>query len=115
MTRLSGYRHGRLNVDGETHTADLIVTPAGIHAGWWRDGGHGVLVSDIAMILDDPPEVLVLGTGSTGRMEPSAEAMEALRAAGIVVEVHPTARAVERFNELSASGVTVGAGLHLTC
>lgn len=115
MTRLSGYRHGRVEVDGEVHTEDLMVTPSGVHAGWWRDGGHGVLVSDVAAILDDPPEVFVFGTGSTGRMEPSPEAMKALRTAGIEVEVHLTARAVERFNEISDAGREVGAGLHLTC
>ena len=115
MSRLSGYRHGRIEVDGDVHTFDLVITPNGIHADWWREGGHQVLPGDIDMVLEDPPEILVLGTGSAGRMAPTSEALEALDEAGIEVEQLPTERAVDRFNELADAGVAVGAGLHLTC
>lgn len=115
MSRLSGYRHGRLEVDGEEHHRDLVITPSAVHPDWWREGGHGVLVEDVQVILDDPPEVLVFGTGSSGRMSPGDDALGALREAGIEVEVHRTDQAVERFNELDASGFSVGAALHLTC
>jgi hypothetical protein len=110
------YRHGRMVIDGRVQTKDLIVTRHGIRPNWWRDEGHTVTTEDLEVVLGDPPDVLIVGTGSAGRMQPTADVERVAQEAGIDLEVMPTAEAVERFNEVVGLGdVDVAAAFHLTC
>lgn len=112
---IDDYRFGRMVVDGEEHTFDLIVTPGGAHPDWWRPEGHRCTVSDLAPVFDDPADVLVIGTGMSERMRPEDSLEETLRGHDIVTEAHPTDEAVARFNELAAAGQRVAGAFHLTC
>jgi hypothetical protein len=42
MARLEDYSFGRLTVDGQEHTRDLIVLPDRIVSEWWRREGHSL-------------------------------------------------------------------------
>jgi hypothetical protein len=108
------YEFGRIVVDGRVETFDLIVTRSGVHPNWWRPGGHALTIEDLGAVLEDPPEVLVVGTGADRRMCPESGLAEALAGHGIELELMDTFAAVQRFNELL--GVrNVAAALHLTC
>ena len=113
--RLSGYRHGRIEVGGAEQRHDLIVLPDRVIRDWWRDRGHYVKATDLEAVLAAPPQVLVVGTGSMGMMTVDPDLAAALSARGIALEALPTAAAVERFNELEAGEMAVAAALHLTC
>ncbi len=113
MERIRDYRFGHVVVDGQTHTRDVIVLPARVVANWWRREGHGLVLDDLAEVIDELPERLVVGAGATSQMRPDPGALEALRRRGIEVEVLPTTKAVRRFAECDPA--RTAAALHLTC
>jgi hypothetical protein len=113
MGRIEDYRFGHVVVDGKEHTKDLIVLPDRVVPGWWRKDGHGLVMEDLAGVVDDLPERLVVGTGADGRMHPDPDVISELERRGVKVEVLPTAEAVQRFGELDPA--TSAAALHLTC
>lgn len=108
------YEYGRIVVDGREERRDLILTRSGIHPNWWRENGHSLTLDDLQAVLAEPPEILVVGTGTSGNMRPVPGLETELGSRGIQVEIMPTLEAVNRFNELL--GVrNVAAALHLTC
>jgi hypothetical protein len=113
VARLEEYRFGRVLLDGNEETRDLIVLPARVIRNWWRRDGHALVIDDLEDILDDLPERLIVGTGASGQMRPDPSALDRLRKLGVSVEVLPTGEAVARFGELDPDGTA--AALHLTC
>ena len=113
--RIETYEFGRLRVDGRDFSSDLIVRPEGVEAPWWRQEGHRLAAVDLAAVLAAGPEVLVIGTGSLGRMEVPAHTRTALEEQGIQVHALPTAQAVQLFNRLDADGSRPVGAFHLTC
>jgi hypothetical protein len=113
MPRVEGYRFGRLVVDGEEQTRDVIVLPDRLVTNWWRAEGHRLALADLGEVIDELPERLVVGTGAYGQMRPDAEALDQLRQRGVDVEALPTEEAVRRYSELDPS--RTAAALHLTC
>jgi hypothetical protein len=113
MSRLEGYRFGRLLVDGQEETRDVIVLPGRVVRNWWRKDGHSLVMDDLEEVLDELPERLIVGTGASGEMQPERKALDHLRKRGIEVIVKRTDEAVRLFAELDPS--TTAAALHLTC
>ena len=66
------------------------------------------------MLLDDPPEVLIIGAGTNGRMSLPTGLREYLVDKGIDVDYHQTDHAIELYNQRDPSKKTVAA-LHITC
>jgi hypothetical protein len=113
MPRLEDYSFGRIVVDGETETTDVIVLPNRVVRNWWRRDGHGLVLDDLDAVLDELPARLIVGTGAHGRMEPDPDTLAKLRERGIDVDVLPTGEAVERYS--SSNPAETAAALHLTC
>ena len=113
MPRIDDYSFGRIVVDGEVETHDVILLPRRIVRNWWRLDGHRLVLEDLADVLAELPERLVVGTGAYGRMTPDPGALERLRARGIDVEPMPTGEAVRRYGALDPG--RTAAALHLTC
>jgi hypothetical protein len=113
VARMEGYEFGRVVVDGEVHTKDVIVLPDRVVANWWRKDGHSLVLEDLEEVLDDLPDTLVVGAGADERMRPDAHLLDELRARGVEVQVLPTDRAVSRYGQLDPG--TTAAALHLTC
>jgi hypothetical protein len=113
VARIEDYSFGRIVVDGEQHTRDLIVLPDRVVADWWRRDGHSLALEDLADVEDELPPRLILGCGAHGRLRPPEAVIEALRARGIEVEALPTPDAVRRYGESDPR--RTAAALHLTC
>jgi hypothetical protein len=113
VPRIDGYRFGRVLVDGEEQTRDVIVLPERVVTNWWRADGHRLVLADLEDVIDELPERLVVGTGAYGQMSPDPEAVEQLRSRGVDVEALPTDEAVRRYEELDPR--RTAAALHLTC
>jgi hypothetical protein len=114
MNKIESYRFGRLVVDGQAYTTDLILLPDRILDGWWRQEGHVLHPADLDAVFDAAPDVLIVGQGAYGRMRVPDETARALASAGIELIALRTAQAVERYNARPA-GQRVAAALHLTC
>jgi hypothetical protein len=113
MARIEGYRFGRVLIDGQEETRDVIVLPERVVRNWWRRDGHSLVLDDLEDVLDELPPRLIVGTGASGRMRPDPKTLERLGERGIDVEVARTDEAVRRFAE--ADPVATAAALHLTC
>jgi hypothetical protein len=113
MARLESYSFGRLTVDGQEHTRDLIVLPDRVVADWWRREGHSLAMQDLDGVLDELPARLVLGIGARGQLRPDAGVIAELERRGVQVECLPTEAAVRRYGELDER--RTAAALHLTC
>src|SRR5918911_390949 len=101
MARLEDYSFGRLTVDGQEHTRDVIVLPDRVVGDWWRRDGHSLAMEDLADVIDDLPERLIVGCGYAGRLRPDRAVVEALRRRGTEIEALPTDAAVARYGELA--------------
>jgi hypothetical protein len=113
MARIEDYSFGRVTVDGEEHTRDVIVLPDRVVGGWWRRDGHGLVLEDVTDVLDELAPRLLVGFGAYAQLHPDSAALESLRERGVEVEVLPTAEAVSRYGELDPR--RTAAALHLTC
>jgi hypothetical protein len=113
MARLTDYSFGRIVVDGEEQTRDVIVLPDRLLSDWWRREGHSLAIEDFREVEDELPEKLILGTGAHGQLRPPRAVIEELERRGIDVEVLRTDDAVRRYGELDER--RTAAALHLTC
>ncbi|MGC9529315.1 MAG: Mth938-like domain-containing protein [Candidatus Bipolaricaulaceae bacterium] len=111
--RLSGYRFGRVEVNGEEWDRDVAVLPGGTKP-WVRKEGHRVHPDDLGDALAADPQLLVVGTGYFGRLQVSQEVEGLLAERGAELLALKTAEAVDAYNELSRKRRTC-ALLHLTC
>ena len=100
-------------IDGHEERADVILLPTRTVTHCWRRRGHELVIEDLAEILDELPDRLVIGTGAHRRMQADPATIDQLAARGVIVEVLPTAQAVRRYRELDSTHTA--AALHLTC
>jgi len=109
---IEDYSFGRIVIDGEEFDEDVILLGEKIIEGWWRERGHSVNKKDIETILDFDPDILILGTGSSGNMKVPRSLSKRL---DFEVESYPTKNAIKRYNELLKENKKVAGGFHLTC
>lgn len=112
---IEDYSFGRIKIQGQNYTQDVKILPGQVQHPWWRKSGHQVEISDVQDILQENPEVLVLGKGSPGLMQSTPSLANELQKRGIELIELPSQEAASRFNELSSQGKRVCAGFHLTC
>jgi hypothetical protein len=108
------YHFGHIDIEGHGYDADVIIFPGHVQERWRRQAGHRLAREDLATVLAEKPEVLVIGTGYYGRMQVPGETLDALRSAGIDMRVEDTGSAVEEFNRLQRECARIVAALHLT-
>ena len=109
------YEFGHITIDGQEYDKDVIVCEDKVDSPWWRIEGHNLYINDLNSIIEDHPEVLVIGTGYYGRMHVANEVLQELRDRGIEPQVYTTPIAVKSFNRLQDQRKHVAAAFHLTC
>ncbi len=113
---INSYSFGHIEVDGGKFDTDIIIYPDGrVEDSWWRKSGHTLALEDIADLVAAGPDVIIAGTGSSGMMNPEPGIETELARKGIILELLPTKRAIERYNALAREEKKVGACFHLTC
>jgi hypothetical protein len=111
---IESYTFGRMEIKGQAYTSDLILFPDKINDSWWRETGHKLSLKDIEDVLQDTPEVIVIGTGFYGILEVEEEVKETAQSKGITLIIEKTENAVQSYNEIASQKKTIGA-FHLTC
>ena len=111
---IDSYQFGQISVGGRKYTSDVLIFPDRVEDNWWRKGGHQLCLEDIADVMAESPEVLIVGTGASGLVEVLPEVRQAAEAHGIELIVETTDRACHTYNQLCRSQRVVAA-LHLTC
>lgn len=111
---IDSYEFGSIVIDGRTYRDDLLIWPGHIKHDWWRSEGHLLQLPDLAEALAAAPQVLVVGTGESGRMQVDPELVAYLKDKGIELVARPTREACRSINELAGKR-RLAAALHLTC
>lgn len=107
---------GSITIAGRTYTSDLLIFPDGrVKDRWRRRQGHELGVDDLLPLVTAAPELIVVGTGTAGRMRPDPNLRPFLDQRGIALIAAPNSRAMTVYNDKLAAGVAVAAGFHLTC
>jgi len=106
---------GSLVINGKTYRDDLIVLPDGkILKPWWRKQGHQLTMDDLQELIDSSPEIIVVGTGVSGRVIPVKDLETDLAKLSIEFIAVPNEEAIKVFNQLALEK-RIGGGFHLTC
>ena len=111
---IDSYDFGRIVVDGKAYTSDVIISPEKVKDNWWRKEGHALHIEDIETVVEEKPEVLIVGTGNYGLLKVLQETKEYIESKGIELIVEPTEKACEIYNKVPKDKKAVAA-LHLTC
>ncbi len=114
MNTIDSYHFGEIVINGKQYSSDVVIFPDRVKDDWWRKTGHELCLEDIAEVIADNPEVLVVGTGASGLMKVLPEVEQVAQARGIKLIVEPTDQACNTYNRLCHSQRAVAA-FHITC
>ena len=107
---------GSMTIKGRVYTTDLMIFPDGsIVDHWWRAEGHRLTLSDIQVLVDQGPALIIAGMGIYGRMKAEKGLKEILADKGIELYTAWTKAAANRFNAVIRKQSGVAACFHLTC
>ena len=104
---IDSYSFGRIVIDGELYTNDVVIHPNKI-VSWWRRSGHLVTPEDLDI---EGMENLIIGSGAFGFMKVSQEFIELSKSYGIKLRIEKTKKACEIYNRED----NCHAALHITC
>ncbi len=108
------YKFGRIVIDGQAYTDDIIIIGDTVYPEWWRKKGHELQTEDIAKIIEAEPDALVVGKGYYGRMTVRESARAAVEKLGCELIAKKTREATQIYNDLNNKD-NVAAALHLSC
>jgi len=111
---VDSYNFGRIVINGKNYTSDVVIYPDNVKDDWRRKKSHELSLEDIAEVLAENPEVLIVGTGAYGLVKVLSEVRQTTEARGIKLIAEPTGEACQTYNQLYRSQQVVAA-LHLTC
>ena len=111
---IDSYQFGQVVVSGKKYTSDVIIFPDRVRDNWWRKMGHQLCLKDIAEVMTEKHEALVVGTGASGLMRVLPEVERGVETQGIKLIVEATDKACHTYNRLCHSQRTIAA-LHITC
>jgi len=111
---IDSYKFGVIVINGKSYSSDVIVYPERVDDKWVSKEGHLLLREDLGKVVEEHPDVLVVGTGNPGLMEVPQSTRSWLESKGIEVRIQPTREACLLYNRLAAERKTI-AVLHLTC
>lgn len=112
---IDSYDFGKIVIDGKEYIDDVIIYPTRVDEKWWRRSGHELCLDDIKSVLDERPDVVVVGTGYFGAVKVLQEVKNRLRSEEIELIAQKTSKACETYNNLAREKRRVIATLHLTC
>ena len=112
--KIDKYQFGKIIVDGATFRHDVIIFPNHVSPDWWREEGHSLCIADLQEVVEEHPDLLIVGTGAYGRLQVDDAVKKQIREKGIDLEIFPTEQACARYNQ-SRRQCTVAAALHLSC
>jgi len=115
LNMIESYSFGKMLINGEKFTSDLIIFRDNIDSSWWRQKGHEICVADIhAAVEKYQPQVFIFGTGKFGLVKILPETEKYLTSKEIKFLRYKTDTAWQKYKKLSEQELVMGA-FHLTC
>lgn len=103
---------GEVRIGDQVYRETVAVTATGIVEDWRPTPVADLTPDDLEPVLQQAPDVLVLGTGARNEFAPQ-QVLFALARRGIGLEVMDTKAAARTFNVLAGEGRNVAAVLYL--
>jgi uncharacterized protein len=103
LNTVTGYGPGFIEVNKERHQGHLLLMPDAPARAWPATTFEALRAEDFDALLDERPEVVLLGTGRRQRF-PHPRLTAALARAGVGLEVMDTAAACRTYNILMSEG-----------
>lgn len=79
------------------------------------DTSHILSAEEVTDLLDENPEVIIIGRGQSGMLKIGKDTAELLSEKKVKLVDPPTPEAIEEFNKLKNQGKRVAAVIHITC
>ena len=111
--KITAYRFGKMKINHQEYTKDLIILQDRIIENWRRKKGHLLQPDDLGLIIKAKPEILVIGNGFYGFMKISPEAEKMLENNNIQIKKARSKKAVKLFNAIENRNKA--AAFHITC
>ncbi|TFF97741.1 MAG: hypothetical protein EU547_03515 [Promethearchaeota archaeon] len=109
---IKDYKFGKIKINGQTYSNDVILLRKEVHPNWWRERGHSLSKDDLDIVLEYDPDILIIGTGNSGRM---SVPQSLTRELNMEVKSYRTNQAVQKYNELLKKDKKIAGAFHLTC
>lgn len=114
-TTICRYSFGRIVVNGQSYSKDILVFPDGtVNDSWKRNKKYKISRDDINELIDSSPETIIIGTGFLGFMKPVRGLAEQLDYRFIELISARTGKAVTLFNDFRGNKNICGC-FHLCC
>ena len=111
---IDSYQFGKIIIDGNEYTFDVIIYRDNIDPKWRRKEGHSLSIEDINAIIDKKPEMIIIGTCYFGLMKVPSDTIKHIESYGITVISDKTSKVCEVYNSFYKIKSVI-ALLHLTC
>ena len=69
MDGIGSHKFGKIVVDGRQYDSDVVIYDDRVKEDWRRKTGHTLHIDDIAEVLAEKPSILIVGTGTFGRIK----------------------------------------------
>jgi len=112
---INSFKFGEIEINNKKYQNDLIIYPDKIKENWWRDEGHRLHKRDLEDISEYNIDLVIIGTGASGRMKVDPKLKEYLDEHKIKYYVSTTNNAVKKHNEDINKDKNILTALHLTC
>jgi len=112
MVEINSSAFGSITIDGKAYHHDVYVLPSGRVEE--REYGHTFTRGQVEHVLEEKPEVVVIGKGTSGLAHLSSDARAVLENKGIEIIEDETPAIVNKFNELTKTK-KLAAIIHVTC
>lgn len=116
------YRFGMVKFGNEKYQHDIVVYVNGKIEKRDKNPSrrkygtsHVLCAEEIQDLLDEEPEVLVVGSGQSGILRVGEDARKLLSVKNVELVDLPTQKAIVKFNNLKDMGRKVAAVIHVTC
>ncbi|NNM59862.1 MAG: hypothetical protein HKM04_08615 [Legionellales bacterium] len=109
---IEAYECGRLKMNGQFFEHSVIINTGQMPKQWHVQNTQELTRADLQLLLQDQPEVILLGTGAQ-LIFPAFELIHDISHQGVGIEVMDTGAACRTYNLLLAEGRKVLAGLIL--
>jgi hypothetical protein len=115
ISLIDSYSYGKISVDGVQYPRDIVILPAKVKTDWFRRKGHELAVKDLIEILQEKPDLFVVGVGMEKHMKILGETQKWLDEQDIKYVAARTDEAVEIFNKALKQGKRVVGAFHIFC
>jgi len=95
------YKFGSITINGKTYNYDVEVRWTGEVLKWWREGSHLIGVEDVKRVIEQKPDIIIIGTGETGLAKVNEETKDFILEKGIKLIIDKTEEATRTFNVIS--------------